>query len=157
MTSKTTYGVCETTPDYPGDGAGAVPVRTGIRVLVVDDQASVRLPLCDDLGEAGFTVAGAASVSEAVAAARAQKPNVVVLDMLLGNESGLEVARALRTSAEGEDQPLIIALSGHTASRFVRGAGEAGCDFYLTKTSSREELIAAIDGLLGLPMASSAA
>jgi hypothetical protein len=37
----------------------------------------------------------------------------------------------------------------------VRGAGEAGCDFYLAKTSSREELIAAIDGLLGLSMASS--
>jgi two-component system OmpR family response regulator len=159
MTSKTTYGVCETTRDYPSDCAGAVPARTGIRVLVVDDQASVRLPLCDELGEAGFTVAGAASVSEAVAAARAQKPDVVVLDMLLGSESGLDVARALRTSAEGEGgaQPLIIALSGHTASRFVRGAGEAGCDFYLTKTSSRAELIAAIDGLLGLPMASSEA
>jgi DNA-binding response OmpR family regulator len=74
--------------------------------------------------------------------------------MLLGNESGLDVARALRT---GEDQPLIIALSTHAALRFVRGAGEAGCDFYLTKTSSREELIATIDGLLGLPMASSQA
>jgi len=157
MTSKTTYGVCETTRDYPSDYAGAVPARTGVRVLIVDDQASVRLPLCDDLGEAGFTVAGAASVSEAVAAARAQKPNVVVLDMMLGTESGLDVARALRTSTGGEDQPLIIALSGHSTSRFVRGAGEAGCDFYLTKTSSRAELIAAIDGLLGLPMASSEA
>jgi len=156
MASKTTYSVCETTRDYPNDCAGAVPARTGVRVLVVDDQASVRLPLCDELGEAGFTVAGAASVAEAVAAARAQKPDVVVLDMLLGNESGLDVARALRAS-EGEHQPLIIALSGHSASRFVRGAGEAGCDFYLTKASSRAELIAAIDGLLGLPMASSEA
>jgi two-component system, OmpR family, response regulator len=158
MTAKTTYGVCETTRDYPSDCAGAAPARTGIRVLVVDDQASVRVPLCDDLGQAGFTVAGAASVSEAVAAARAQKPDVVVLDMLLGSESGLDVARALRTAEhQGEHQPLIIALSGHSASRFVRGAGEAGCDFYLTKTSSRAELIAAIDGLLGLPMASSEA
>jgi DNA-binding response OmpR family regulator len=79
---------------------------------------------------------------------------VVVLDMLLGNESGLEVARALRTES-GDSQPLIVALSGHTGSRFVRSAGEAGCDFYLAKTSPRAELIAAIDGLLGLSMASS--
>src|SRR4051812_50165844 len=87
MTSKTTYGVCETTPDYLSDGAGAVPARTGIRVLVVDDQASVRLPLCDDLGEAGFTVAGAASVSEAGAAGPAPKTEGGVLDQLPRNES----------------------------------------------------------------------
>src|SRR4051812_12091076 len=154
MTSKTTYGVCETTPDYPRDGAGAVPARTGIRVLVIDDQASIRLPLCDDLGEAGFTVSAAANVAEALVAASAHRPHVVVLDLLLGTESGLDVARTLRNEP-GDIQPLIIALSGHTGSRFVRGAGEAGCDFYLAKTSSREELIAAIDGLLGLSMASS--
>ena len=128
--------------------------RKGVRVLVVDDQASIRLPLSDDLSEAGFTVTSAANVAEALGTARAQKPHVVVLDMLLGTESGLDVARALRTES-GDSQPLIVALSGHTASRFVRGAGEAGCDFYLAKTSSREELIAAIDGLLGLSMASS--
>src|SRR3954452_17637944 len=155
--NSTTSAACDTTQGYLHDCTVTETHRNGIRVLVIDDQASTRLPLCDDLGEAGFTVSGAASVSEAVAPARAQKPNVVVLDMLLGNESGLEVARALRASSDGEDQPLIIALSGHTASRFVRGAGEAGCDFYLTKSSSREELIAAIDGLLGLPMASSGA
>jgi DNA-binding response OmpR family regulator len=128
--------------------------RHGIRVLVVDDQASIRLPLCDDLGDAGFTVSAAANVADAVGAARAEQPHVVVLDMLLGTESGLDVARALRTGLR-DVEPLIIALSGHTGSRFVRGAGEAGCDFYLAKTASREELIAAIDGLLGLSMASS--
>jgi DNA-binding response OmpR family regulator len=145
---------CETTHGYVHDCAVTGTHRTGIRVLVVDDQASIRLPLCDDLGEAGFTSSAAATVAEALTAARAHKPNVVVLDMLLGTESGLEVARALRADP-GDVQPLIIALSGHTGSRFVRGAGEAGCDFYLAKTSSRAELIAAIDGLLGLSMASS--
>ena len=128
--------------------------RNGIRVLVVDDQASIRLPLCDELGEAGFAVSAAANVADALSVARAQQPQVVVLDLLLGTESGLDVARTLR-GEPGDNQPLIIALSGHTGSRFVRGAGEAGCDFYLAKTSSRAELIAAIDGLLGLSMASS--
>jgi two-component system, OmpR family, response regulator len=146
MTAKTTSAVCETTP---------LPNRDGVRVLVVDDQASVRLALCDDLAQAGFTVSGASSVAEAVASARAHKAQVIVLDMLLGAESGVEVARKLRSEA-GEEQPLIIALSAHSSSRFVRGAGEAGCDFYLTKSSPREALIAAIDGLLGLSMASSA-
>src|SRR5438132_7236312 len=155
MTPKTsTSAACDTTRGYLHDCAVTGSHRDGVRVLVVDDQASIRLPICDDLGEAGFTVSAAANVSEAVGAARAHKPHVVVLDMLLGSESGLDVARALRAGSD-DSQPLIIALSGHTASRFVRGAGEAGCDFYLTKTSAREELIAAIDGLLGLSMASS--
>ena len=155
MAPKTnTSAACETTRGYVHDCAVNGMHRTGIRVLVVDDQASIRLPLCDDLDEAGFTVRAAANVAEALDSARAHKPHVIVLDMLLGAESGLEVARALRTDAD-DVQPLIIALSGHTGSRFVRGAGEAGCDFYLAKTSSRAELIAAIDGLLGLSMASS--
>jgi len=155
MASKTnTSAACETTRGYVHDCTVTGTHRTGIRVLVVDDQASIRLPLCDDLGEAGFTTSAAANVAEALGTARAHKPHVVVLDMLLGTESGLEVARALRADP-GDAQPLIIALSGHTGSRFVRGAGEAGCDFYLAKTSSRSELIAAIDGLLGLSMASS--
>ena len=155
MTPKTTTSAaCDTTRGYLHDCTVTGSHRNGTHVLVVDDQASIRLPLCDDLGEAGFTVSAAANIADALAAARAHRPHVVVLDMLLGSESGLEVARALR-SEPGETQPLIIALSGHTGSRFVRGAGEAGCDFYLGKTSSRAELIAAIDGLLGLSMASS--
>jgi CheY-like chemotaxis protein len=151
---STTSAACETTRGYLHDCTVTGTHRNGIRVLVVDDQASIRLPLCDDLDEAGFTVSAAANVADALGTARAHRPHVVVLDILLGAESGLEVARALRNDP-GDIQPLIIALSGHTGSRFVRGAGEAGCDFYLTKTSSRTELIAAIDGLLGLSMASS--
>jgi DNA-binding response OmpR family regulator len=155
MTLKTpTSAACVTTRGYPHDCTVTVLNRSGVRVLVVDDQASIRLPLFDDLSEAGFTVTSAANVSEALGSARTQQPHVVVLDMLLGTESGLDVARVLRTEA-GDTQPLIIALSGHTGSRFVRGAGEAGCDFYLAKTAPRDELIAAIDGLLGLSMASS--
>jgi chemotaxis family two-component system response regulator PixH len=149
-----TPAACDTTRGYLHDCRVTVSYRDGVRVLVVDDQASIRLPLCDDLREAGFTVSAAVSVEDAIGAARARKPHVVVLDMLLGTKSGLEVARSLRTES-GDSQPLIIALSGHTGSRFVRGAGEAGCDFYLAKTSPRAELIAAIDGLLGLSMASS--
>jgi DNA-binding response OmpR family regulator len=155
MPSKSpTSAACETTRGHLDNCAVTVANRTGVRVLVVDDQASIRLPLYDDLSEAGFTVTSAANFTEAVGSARAQQPHVVVLDMLLGTESGLDVARVLRNEG-GENQPLIIALSGHTGSRFVRGAGEAGCDFYLAKTAPREELIAAIDGLLGLSMASS--
>src|SRR4051794_41804647 len=105
MASKTTYGVCETPPDSPGDGAGAVPARNGIRVLVVDDQASVRLPLCDDLGEAGFTVAGAASVSEAGAAGPAQKTNGAGPRMLLGKQSRPGGAPAPPHSPRSRDPP----------------------------------------------------
>jgi two-component system, OmpR family, response regulator len=155
MTPKMpTSAACDTTRGYLHDCTVTVSFRKGVRVLVVDDQASIRLPLCDDLREAGFTISSAVSVADAVGAAHAHKPHVVVLDMFLGTESGLDVARVLRTES-GDSQPLIIAFSGHTSSRFVRGAGEAGCDFYLAKTSPRSELIAAIDGLLGLSMASS--
>jgi DNA-binding response OmpR family regulator len=122
--------------------------RQSVRVLIVDDQASVRLPIADDLAEAGFTVEGAETVAEALAAAARTPPDVVLLDLFLKNESGLEVARKLR---EGRGSPpLIIALSGHTAPEYVRGAGEAGCDFYLAKMCPREQLVAAIDDLVGI-------
>jgi CheY-like chemotaxis protein len=123
------------------------PDRKSVRVLVVDDQASVRMPISDDLAEAGFVVESAATVAEALAAAARARPDVVLLDLFLKNESGLEVARQLR-GGEGAP-PLIIALSGHTAPEYVRGAGEAGCDFYLAKMCPREQLIAAIDDLVG--------
>jgi CheY-like chemotaxis protein len=124
------------------------PERKSVRVLVVDDQATVRLPISDDLAEAGFVVDSAATVAEALAAATRARPDVVLLDLFLKNESGLEVARKLREGAG--TPPLIIALSGHTAPEYVRGAGEAGCDFYLAKMCPRDQLIAAIDDLVGL-------
>jgi CheY-like chemotaxis protein len=123
------------------------PERKSVRVLVVDDQASVRMPISDDLAEAGFAVQSAATIAEALAAAAQARPDVVLLDLFLKSESGLDLARKLR-AGEGTP-PLIIALSGHTAPEYVRGAGEAGCDFYLAKMCPREQLIAAIDDLVG--------
>src|SRR5947199_9529108 len=108
---STTSAACETTRGYLHDCMVTGTHRNGIRVLVVDDQASIRLPLCDDLGEAGFAVSAAANVADALSVARAQQPQVVVLDLLLGTESGLDVARTLR-GEPGDNQPLIIALSG---------------------------------------------
>lgn len=83
----------------PGDGR---------RALLVDDAAEVRMLLQVLLEVAGFTVAEAADGPSGVAAATADPPDVVVLDVQLPGLDGPEVLRALRTRPETADVPVVF-------------------------------------------------
>jgi two-component system, OmpR family, response regulator MprA len=116
-----------------------------MRLLVVDDDPSVReaLALVLDLG--GFEVTTAADGREAIRALAVASPDAVVLDVLMPGLDGLEVCRRMR--AVGDRTPVLMLTARAEVGDRVAGL-EAGADDYLAKPFAREELVARLRALL---------
>jgi DNA-binding response OmpR family regulator len=114
------------------------------RVLIVDDDASVRTMLAEYLGAHGFTVALAADSKGMHEALVRERPDVVLLDLRLGGEDGLSLARYLR---EHVDPGIIMVTgAGQVVDRIV--GLEVGADDYVTKPFDPRELLARIKSVL---------
>lgn len=108
------------------------------RVLVVDDEASIRRYLRAALGAQGLTVYESASGEEALQAVLSHRPDIIILDLGLPDIDGIEVTRHLR---EWSQTPIII-LSVREAEQDKIAALDAGADDYLTKPFGTGELLA---------------
>ena len=118
---------------------------TGPRLLVVDDEDNLRSMLSAALRHYGFDVDVAADGSEALGRIEAEKPDLVVLDVMMPGLDGFEVCRLMRS--KGDLTPvLFLTARGDTADR-VRGL-KGGGDDYLAKPFSLEELTARIEAIL---------
>ncbi len=115
------------------------------RVMVVEDEPALARGLCDNLVDHGFEVRHVARGDEAEAAIRAERPDVVVLDLLLPGRSGLDVLRALR--AGGDATPVLVLTARSEVVDRVVGL-ELGADDYLGKPFAFQELIARVRALL---------
>lgn len=111
---------------------------TGQRVLVVDDENSIRRYLRAALSAQGFAVFEASSGGEALNAVLSDRPDIIILDLGLPDLDGIEVTRRLR---EWSQTPIII-LSVHEAENDKIAALDAGADDYLTKPFGTGELMA---------------
>jgi len=110
-------------------------------VLVVDDEAVNRKILNWALCEAGFRVATAQSGGEAVGMALEQRPDLIILDIIMPGEDGFAVCRRLQESPATREIPIIF-LSGLTdTGDKVRGLGMGAVD-YVTKPFSGDEVVA---------------
>jgi two-component system response regulator MprA len=116
-----------------------------MRLLVVDDEASVREALALVLDLSGFEVATAADGREAIRSLVSDPPDAVILDVLMPGLDGLEVCRRMR--AVGDRTPVLMLTARTEVSECVAGL-EAGADDYLAKPFVREELIARLRALL---------
>jgi two-component system KDP operon response regulator KdpE len=112
--------------------------ETGQRVLVVDDETSIRRYLRAALSAQGFAIYEAANGQEAVNAVATYHPDLIILDLGLPDFDGIEVTRRLR---EWSQTPIII-LSVREAENDKIAALDAGADDYLTKPFSTGELMA---------------
>jgi DNA-binding NarL/FixJ family response regulator len=114
-----------------------------IRVLVADDHLIVRAGIRHVLeSESGFEVVGeAASGAEALTLAAQLKPDVVVLDISMPGESGLQVAARFRDSSP---EPRVLILSMHDNAEYVLESVRAGAHGYLLKDAAANELRNAI-------------
>jgi DNA-binding NarL/FixJ family response regulator len=114
-----------------------------VRVLIVDDHAVVRagLAMLINAAEGMETVGEAGNAREAIFQARSLKPDVVLMDVVMPEQSGLEVAPALLH--EHPDLKLLI-LSMQDDSRYVREAFAVGAKGYVLKEAADTELVAAI-------------
>jgi two-component system KDP operon response regulator KdpE len=110
----------------------------GQRVLVVDDENSIRRYLRAALSAQGFVIHEAANGQEAINAVLDHHPDIIILDLGLPDFDGIEVTRRLR---EWSKTPIII-LSVREAENDKIAALDAGADDYLTKPFSTGELMA---------------
>jgi DNA-binding response OmpR family regulator len=115
------------------------------RILVVEDDENLRLPLVDNLEDEGFEVAQASTGEAAIEAARRQRFDAIVLDIMLPGISGYEVCKALR--AEGSSAAVLMLTARSLEDDVVTGF-DAGADDYLTKPYRLRELMARIRALL---------
>jgi signal transduction histidine kinase/CheY-like chemotaxis protein len=116
---------------------------TGMRVLVVDDNADMTDLLCEALGRAGFETAAAYDASSALEQWREFRPRAAILDVGLPDIDGCELAKALR--AEYGPEPLLIAATGYGRQSDRIRATNAGFDLHLVKPVSVSDLVRMLD------------
>src|SRR5580765_7214159 len=116
-------------------------------ILVVEDEPITQKLIAANLERAGHKVMRAASVPEAVAAIRDVLPDLVLLDWILPNATGVSFARQLRTDQRTRDIPIIMLTGRSQETDKVMGL-EAGADDYITKPFSTSELLARIKAVI---------
>ncbi len=114
-------------------------------ILVVDDDPRITDLLRRILAYEGYSVSVAASGSEALNRSLEHPPDLVVLDIMLPELDGLEVAQRLR--AAGDNVPILLLTARDTVADRVKGL-ETGADDYLVKPFAPEELVARAKALL---------
>ncbi len=117
---------------------------TGTKVLVVDDEPTVREVVVGYLRRDGHEVAEAADGNTALELLDAEPPDLVVLDMMLPGVNGLDILRRVRSTS---DIPVIMLTARAEESDRVAGL-ELGADDYVVKPFSPRELAARVNGVL---------
>lgn len=118
-----------------------------ISILVVDDETAIRDMIAQSLRREGFFVSTAADAAEARAAVVNQRPNLILLDWMLPDISGIELARQWKRDEMTRDLPVIMLTARVEEDDKIRGL-ESGADDYVTKPFSPRELVARINALL---------
>lgn len=116
-------------------------------ILVVEDEAALVELLRYNLEEEGFRVSAAADGEAALAAVAEDKPDLIVLDLMLPLISGLEICRQLRRRPETRGLPIIMLTARGEESDRIRGL-DSGADDYVTKPFSPSELVARVRAVL---------
>ena len=118
------------------------------RVLLAEDEPNIAELLRFLLGRAGFDVDTRTDGQDALDAALASAPAVVILDVMLPGLDGLEVLRRLRADPRGRAlRVIVLTAKGQRADR--QAALDGGADLFVTKPFSTAELIAAVRRLAG--------
>ncbi|HVU24855.1 MAG TPA: response regulator transcription factor [Opitutus sp.] len=117
------------------------------KILVVDDEPDALEVLGFKLREAGFAPVFATDGAKALAAVRAERPDLVVLDLMLPEIDGLEVCKILRRDSATVSIPVLMLTAKAAEMDRVLGL-ELGADDYLTKPYSPRELVLRIRKLL---------
>ena len=125
------------------------------KILVVDDEPSIVRLMEFILARQGHEMLSAVNGEEALEKIRAQKPDLVLLDIMMPRIDGYEVARTLRADPETATLPIIM-LSAKAQEEDIRKGVGVGVDEYITKPFSPEHLVHVVaDYLSRLPKSDS--
>lgn len=117
------------------------------KILVVDDQKDLLELLSMALSQEGYVVRTAASGAEAIAAVDAEKPDLILLDIMLGDTSGIKLTTRWKNEAQTAHIPIILLTAKDTETDIIVGLS-VGADDYITKPFSTRVLLARMEAVL---------
>ncbi len=118
------------------------------KILVVDDEIYIVHILDFSLGMEGYEVITALDGEQAIEKAHAEKPDLIVLDIMMPKLDGYETCKALKGDIETRDIPVIL-LSAKGRNVDQKIGFEVGADDYITKPFSPRKLVERINAILG--------
>jgi len=120
---------------------------TAKQILVVEDERPIREMIAFGLKRAGFEVREAEDSRSARSAVADRRPDLMLVDWMLPDTSGLELTRAIKRERDTRDLPIIMLTARAAEADKVAGL-DGGADDYLTKPFSPRELLARVNALL---------
>lgn len=117
------------------------------RILIADDEEDVLNLVAMSLGGAGFNVSKTEDGPSAIAAARAESPALIVLDLMMPGMTGLEVCKTLKNDSRTTEIPIILLTAKNSEVDRIL-AFELGADDYVTKPFSPRELVLRVQAIL---------
>lgn len=113
-------------------------------LLIVDDDAPFRERLVRAMRDRGYDASGAVDHASAIAAASAESPELALVDLKLGSESGLAVVRDLK---QLDPATVIVVLTGYGSIATAVESVKLGAASYLTKPADADQIVAAFAGV----------
>ncbi len=118
------------------------------KVLIADDEQNIVISIEFLLRREGFEVVVASDGEAALVKARAEKPDLVLLDVMMPKMNGFDVCQALRADPELAGMRVLMLTAKGRETEVSKGLG-LGADAYMTKPFSTKELVAQVRALLG--------
>jgi DNA-binding response OmpR family regulator len=112
------------------------------KILIVEDDEIIMSTLAYNLSRQGYSVKGATTGAEALRLARKMRPDLILLDIMLPGESGIEVCERIR---ERDQEAVIVMITAKDSEEDKVRGFEAGADDYVTKPFGMKELLARIN------------
>ncbi len=117
------------------------------KILIVDDEKDLLELLSMNLGAAGFIVTTAEDAAQALAAVRTNRPDLILLDIMLPDTSGIKLTGKLKNTPETANIPIILLTAKDKETDVIVGLS-VGADDYVTKPFSNSVLVARIEAVL---------
>lgn len=118
-------------------------VQESPKILIVDDEPSTAEMFRLMLDQAGYRVAVAHGTGVAINALRRERPDLLLLDVMMPGVSGLELCRYVRRDPEWAHLPIVL-ISAKSQPEDIQEGLEAGATVYLTKPVAKDELLESI-------------
>lgn len=113
------------------------------KILVVDDETAIRNLLIDLLGDEGYTVFAASNGRAALAIVQQQRPDLILMDVMMPELDGLETVQHIRALPESNDVPIILMSAAHHLSPKI---GDSVA--FITKPFNLDHVLAVVAGML---------
>ncbi|WP_301102102.1 response regulator [Propionivibrio sp.] len=119
------------------------------KVLIADDEPNIVISLEFLLRREGFDVLVAVDGEEALVKAREEKPDLILLDVMMPKMNGFDLCQALRADHDLDDMRILMLSAKGRETEVSKGLG-LGADAYVTKPFSTKELVLQVRSLLGV-------